>query len=338
MARQGRRTSTALADDLFDKYVLPKAALAIILAASLAGTAVSLRLAGDWSLAAAGATWAYLVALGVLTGGLLWKHGFVRPADLETGADEYCARMYGRFDRFAAASLAVVLAAGAVVLQRYLAAGHGRLLVGSLGASLLALAAAGSAQVARSQPVDRQFRHPLGVLALAAAAAAVVLTAAAEVALRSGDSAALVVRALHLLAFSVWVGGAVWNIFAAVPTGQEYPTPAVVRAAGEQLERFRWAVRFVIPTILLTGLYQAVDGLGVGAAAYVESLLGLTVLGKLAVIGVLFAIFKLCPMWRACSPIDGVCDLAHGSGGDGGEDAGDTGATTTTTTTGEADD
>jgi putative copper export protein len=180
------------------------------------------------------------------------------------------------------------------------------------------------------------------VLALVAAVAAVVLTAAAEVALRSGDSAALVVRALHLLAFSVWVGGAVWNIFAAVPTGQEYPTPPVVRAAGEQLERFRWAVRFVIPTVLLTGLYQAVDALGVGAAAYVESLLGLAVLGKLAVVGVLFVIFKLCPMWRACSPIDGVCDLAHGDGGGGEEDAADTGAATTTTaataTTEEADD
>lgn len=335
MAQQGQRTSTALADDLFDKYVLPKAALAIILAASLAGTAVSLRLSGDWSLLAAGATWLYLVALGVLTGGLLWKHGFVRPADLETGADEYCARMYGRYDRFAAASLAVVLAAGVAVLWRYRSAGLEPLLVGSLGASLLVLGAAGSAQVARSQSVDRQFRHPLGVLALAAAVAAVALTAAAEVALRSGGLAAVAVRALHLLSFSVWVGGAVWNIFAAVPTGQEYPTPEVVRAAGEQLERFRWAVRFVIPTILLTGLYQAVDGLGVAAATYVESLLGLAVLSKLGLIGVLFAIFKLCPMWRACSPIDGVCDLAHA---DDGGDTADSGTTTTTTTTGEADD
>ena len=93
MAQSEQRTSTALADDLFDKYALPKAALVIILVASLAGTAVSVQLAGVWSLAAVAATWAYLVALGVLTGGLLWKHGFVRPRDLEAGADEYCARM-----------------------------------------------------------------------------------------------------------------------------------------------------------------------------------------------------------------------------------------------------
>jgi hypothetical protein len=40
-------------------------------------------------------------------------------------------------------------------------------------------------------------------------------------------------------------------------------------------------------------------------------------------------------MWRACSPIDGVCDLAHA---DDGGDTADSGTTTTATTTGEADD
>ena len=316
MAQSEQRTSTALADDLFDKYALPKAALIIILVASLAGTAVSVRLAGVWSLVDVAATWLYLVALGVLTGGLLWKHGFVRPRDLEAGADEYCARMYDRFDRIALPALAVTALAGGVVLGRYLGAGVDPLLVSGLGASVLLLGAFGGAQVVRSPPVDDQFRHPFGVLALAAAISAVVLTATAEVALRSGGVPAVGVRSLHLLAFAVWVGGAVWNIFVAVPTGQEHPTPPVVRAAGQQLERFRWAVRFVIPTIALTGLYQAVDGLGTTAATYVDSLLGLAVLSKLALIGVLFAIFKLCPMWRACSPIDGVCDIAEAGDAD----------------------
>ena len=177
------------------------------------------------------------------------------------------------------------------------------------------LGAFGGAQVLRSPPVDDQFRHPFGALALAAAVTAVVLTATAAVSLRSGGAPAVGVRSLHLLAFAVWVGGAVWNIFVAVPTGQEHPTPPVVRAAGQQLERFRWAVRFVIPTIALTGVYQAVDGLGVSSAVYLDSLLGLVVLSKLGLIGVLFVIFKLCPMWRACSPIDGVCDLADADDG-----------------------
>jgi len=315
MAQSEQRTSTALADDLFDKYVLPKAALTIILVASLAGTAVSVQLSGVWSLGEVAATWAYLVALGVLTGGLLWKHGFVRPRDLETGADEYCARMYGRFDRIAVPALAVTALASGVVLGRYLAAGVDVRLVAGLAAAVVSLAAFGGAQALRSPPVDAQFRHPFGVLALAAALAAVVLTASAEVALRSGGAAATGVRSLHLLAFSVWVGGAVWNIFVAVPTGQEHPTPPVVRAAGQQLQRFRLAVRFVIPTIAVTGLYQAVDGLGASPATYLDSLLGLAVLSKLALVGVLFVIFKLCPMWRACSPIDGVCDLAEAPDG-----------------------
>jgi putative copper export protein len=323
MAQSEQGTSTALADDLFDKYALPKAALAVILVASLAGTAVSVRLAGAWSLVVVGATWIYLVALGVLTGGLLWKHGFVRPRDLEAGADEYCARMYDRFDRIAVPALVVAALSAGLVLGRYLGAGVDPLLVAGLGVAVLLLGAFGGAQAVRSPPVDAQFRHPFGVLALAAAVAAVALTATAEVALRSGGFADVGVRSLHLLAFAVWVGGAVWNIFVAVPTGQEHPTPPVVRAAGQQLERFRWAVRFVIATIALTGVYQAVAGLGVSAAVYVETLLGLVVLSKLGLVGVLFAIFKLCPMWRACSPIDGVCDLAaaEDSSSDGPEDA-----------------
>jgi len=114
---------------------------------------------------------------------------------------------------------------------------------------------------------------------------------------------------LHLLAFAVWIGGAVWNIFVAVPSGQERPRVDVVAAAAEQLERFRWAVRFVIPTVFFTGVYQAVDAIGLNALVYVTSTIGLAVLARAAFIGILVVIFKLCPMWRACSPIEGVCDL-----------------------------
>jgi len=84
----------------------------------------------------------------------------------------------------------------------------------------------------------------------------VVITALAKVASRGFDPVAGLIRVLHLLTFAVWVGGAVWNIFVAVPTGQVRPTIAVVRAASQQLERFCWAVRFIIPTILLTGVYR----------------------------------------------------------------------------------
>ncbi|MFC7193943.1 hypothetical protein ACFQL4_03630 [Halosimplex aquaticum] len=120
--------------------------------------------------------------------------------------------------------------------------------------------------------------------------------------MRGFDPVAAGVRILHLLTFAVWIGGAVWNIFVAVPTGQKRPTVRVIQAAGEQLERFRWAVRFIIPTLFLTGLYQAVDSLGTNGSSYLGSTVGVAVLAKVGFIGLLVVIFKLCPMWRACSP------------------------------------
>ncbi|ACV49376.1 hypothetical protein [Halomicrobium mukohataei] len=127
--------------------------------------------------------------------------------------------------------------------------------------------------------------------------------------MRGLDPVAAGVRILHLTAFAVWVGGAVWNIFVAVPTGQKRPTIGVVRAAGQQLERFRWAVRFIVPTLLVTGLFQAVDSLGTAVTSYLGSGVGVAVLAKVGCIGLLVVMFKLCPMWRACSPIEGVCEL-----------------------------
>ncbi|GAB7012331.1 hypothetical protein [Halolamina salina] len=313
-------TTAEQPDALFDRYTLPKVALGVILAASLAGTWVTATLDGTATLAGAVAKWLYLVGLGVLTGGLVWKHVFVRPADLGDDAADYCAEMYDRFDRIAAGATVVLAVSGAVVLREYVAVfGPTTALVGyaALVGALLAMALV---QILGSEAVERQFRTPTGVVTLGLALAVVVATAVAEVAVTGLDPAAVVVRVLHLVAFAVWVGGAVWNIFVAVPTGQKRPTVPVVRAAGEQLERFRWAVRFVIPTLFLTGLYQAVDGLGVNAEAYLGSAVGLTVLAKVGFIGVLVVVFKLCPMWRACSPIEGVCELDE-LGGEGTADS-----------------
>ena len=302
-------------DALFDRYTLPKVALAIILVASLVGAWVTTALSGGTGITLAIARWAYFVALGVLTGGLVWKHAFVRPADLGTGAADYCAAMYHRFDRIAALAILALLAGAPLVVGRYLAAfgrTPGTLAYGLLVLGLVTIVAANSR---RRGDVTAQFRSTAGVAALALAVAVVVATAVAEVSLRGFDPAAAAVRVLHLLAVAVWLGGAVWNIFVAVPTGQERATVPVVQAAGEQLERFRWAVRGIIPTLLLTGLFQAVDGLGTTLATYLGSTVGLAVLAKLGFVGVLVVIFKLCPLWRACSPIEGVCDLEEIGGG-----------------------
>ncbi|MGB9963623.1 CopD family protein [Halobacterium hubeiense] len=314
MADVTHEPAGTVADDLFDKYLLPKAALAVILAASLVGTALTLDLAGQWSPLLALAKWAYLVALGVLLGGLLWKHGFVRPGDVDAAGD-YCAELYRRFDRIAAGALAVLAVTGVASLA-VVYADAPLAIRAALAAALAATLAAGAVDAADDAPVPERFRTPAGVLALAGAVLTVSLSAVADVALAGGGLVPAASRVVHLLAFAAWVGGAVWNIFVAVPTGQLRPTPAVVQAAGEQLERFRWTVRFVIPTLVLTGAYQSVDALGTSVGTYVGTTVGLAVLAKLGFVAVLFAIFLACPMWRACSPIDGVCDLDDAEVGD----------------------
>lgn len=305
--------ATANPDDLFDKYLLPKVALTVILAASLVGTVVTDQLAGQLTVVTA-AKWVFLVTVGVVTGGLVWKHLFVRPQDVGADASKYCAAMYARFDRITLGAAVILAVSGFVVLDSYRATLAGGVPLAGFTSVVVLWIVVLVVSARRSVSIESAFRSPLGLLALALAVLVVVAMAFAEVAMRGGRLPAAVVRSIHLLAFASWIGGAVWNIFVAVPTGQERPTLAVVRAAGDQLERFRWAVRFIIPTLIVTGLYQAVDALGVEVGAYLSSYVGWLVLAKVGSIGLLFVIFKLCPMWRACSPIDGVCDLEDGGG------------------------
>jgi len=302
-------SSESTASALFDRYLLPKVALVVILAASLLGTWVSLRLLARAEPPVVLAKWGYFVALGVLVGGLCWKHAFVRPADLDAGAGDFCAEMYRRFDWIAIAAVVVLFAGGLVTLSTYVDVLGWSPSVGSfatlLGTSVLLV----GATAASGAPIETQFRRPIGLLTLGVVLGLLAATAHLEVAIRGVGPVGAGVRLLHLLAFAVWIGGAVWNIFVAVPTGKRRPTTAVVRAAGEQLERFRWAVRLVFPTIVLTGAYQSVDALGRAPDVYLETTIGLAVLGKVGAIGVLVGIFLLCPMWRACSPIEGVCEI-----------------------------
>jgi len=302
------RADTNVSSDLFDKYVLPKVALTVILIASLIGTWTTGQL-GHQRIIVTIAKWPYIVSLGVLTGGFVWKHLFVRPHDLGTDAREYCSQMYARFDKVATGAVLVLLLSGPVVLVGYASAlGTSPFVIG-FGALFAMWIGTVVTTTRSSAPVSEQFRRPAGLLALVLAVVVVIITALAEVSLRSLEPVAAIIRVLHLLAFAAWVGGAVWNIFVAVPTGQKHPTTAVAQAAGEQLERFRWAVRIIIPTLFATGFYQAVDALGLHLGNYLHGLVGVAVFAKIGLIGMLVVIFKLCPMWRACSPIDGVCDL-----------------------------
>jgi len=162
--------------------------------------------------------------------------------------------MYARFDRITLLALLAIVPGTYVVLTQYAATLDDSLFVATLAVTVGGLVLLTAVDALRHGSVDESFRSPIGVLVFGLAIGAVTLTAVAEVGLRAADTMAMVIRILHLLAFTVWIGGAVWNIFVAVPTGKERPTTAVISAAGEQLERFRWTVRFIIPTLLATGL------------------------------------------------------------------------------------
>lgn len=68
-------------------------------------------------------------------------------------------------------------------------------------------------------------------------------------------------------------------------------------------------VRFALPLVIVTGLYQAYRLIGLDVTALFVLPIGVLILAKLALVFSLIAIFLACPMWRVCSPIAGVCDI-----------------------------
>jgi len=144
--------------DLFNRYTLLKIALAVILAASLVGTRVTVTLAGGTMIDTV-TKWAYFVAMGVLIGGLLWKHVFVCLGDLATKADAYCAEMY---DWIAAGVIAVMAVSGSVVFVEYTGQ-ISSILTATFGVGLLVSVVLGSTVTWRGGSVTAQFRHPLGL-------------------------------------------------------------------------------------------------------------------------------------------------------------------------------
>ncbi len=253
---------------------------------------------------------------GTAAGGLLWAWQVVAPAARLVGgpdSEAYAARQMALFRRLERWAWLVAAAGGAALAPTYWAvAGPARL------AERLALAAAlGAAALwgwrAWTTPGTRT-EAPGPAAAYAARSLAVVtavlwLAGALQVWHDGfGDWQVLIWRLLHLAAFAAWFGGAVWNVGIAVRAARADLSVAVVVAANAQLERFRRIVRVALPLILVTGLLQVHAYVGFTRWAW-SGLFGHFVLIKLGLIGLLVVIFMTCPMWHACSPIAGMCDL-----------------------------
>lgn len=318
-------TPEMVSSKLLDKYVLPKVALTVITIAAAAGVTLSALRQGDpaWGLVAA--KWAAFLALAAWTGLTFWRTALLPPAVAirpTEGAQDYGldqVRRFRRFERVAALTLfptlaytllAVAGAAGAAGAVSAAPAPY------SSGAMVL-LTALGIAYLTRPGREESwaQVRAGTGRAVLTMALGLILLGALAfmEVALQEGEGGLpwllALNRWLHMAAFSLWFGGAVWNIFIAVPSGLERLNMDTIITANAQLERFRWAVRVILPTILVTGLVQGYHIVGLRPLALIDTTLGRLIALKLGLIVALVVIFITCPMWRACSPIAGVCNL-----------------------------
>lgn len=275
---------------------LPKVAFTLITLASLAGASLTATLAGVTGVPLV-ARWLSMWAVALAGGFAAWRVFYLRRSDPQAEQAKLealnttalgRARTVGRWVApIVAASIAGPL------LTPYLA--FQPLVQWGLVAALTGIAAALSAGVDRL---------PAASAVLALSALAVSLWSYAD----AGSGWAGWVRLAHLAAFTLWLGGALWNIAVAMPAGRKHPNVDAVIAGAHQLDRFRWVVRFSLPTIIITGLIMA-GAYRALPVSWWTALPGALIPLKVLAIVALVVVFITCPLFRHCSPVQGVCDL-----------------------------
>lgn len=274
---------------------LPKAAFVLISIASLVGVYFTGRMHGLEGVALVW-RWLHFWGLALATGMLAWRLFYLRAAEPGLSPQRITAHhdaLLGRV-RVVSRYLVPLLLLGAPVpwFVEYLTP----LQAGALTAASLCVAAA------------VVFAHAGRVSALAAFLVGVTGLALWGWFDSAGVASVIAVRTVHLLAFAAWLGGALFNLGAAVPAGRMHANIDAVVAGARQLERFRWVVRFALPTVIVTGVWMALRYAGVGSSFWISGL-GLLVPVKLLLIVALVVIFITCPLYRACSPVRGVCNV-----------------------------
>jgi len=275
---------------------LPKVAFTLISIASLAGatlTSSGMGLAWPETLLRWLALWSLALAGGFLT----WRVAYVR--DHEEGADHdsvtalndtafWYADRLGRW----VSVLLVLGAAGALVVPTVSGTEWVQwgLVAGALTTSALLAVGMRRASVA------------------SAALAVVAVTLVGWSWLDAGTGWPMWLRLAHLTAFALWLGGALWNIGVAMPAGRQHPVVPAVLAGARQLDRFRWVVRFALPTIIITGLFMA-GAYRLLPLSWWTTFPGVLIPLKVMAIVALVVVFITCPLFRHCSPVQGVCDI-----------------------------
>lgn len=274
---------------------LPKVAFTLITLASMGGAFFTGRGMGLEPMAL-GMRWLTLWSLALAGGFLAWRVCYLRAHETDVD-DDAIARLNDsaltRADQVArwVAPIVFLGAPGALVVPPAMIDPSLRwgMVIGSVLLAGLLLSGV--------------TRKATAILALAV----VTLLLAAWATTDAGTDWHGLVRMLHLTAFSLWLGGALWNIAVAMPAGRAHPNLDAVLAGARQLDRFRWVVRFVLPTIILTGVFMA-WGYRVMPMEWWLSYPGVLIPLKVLAIVALVVVFITCPLFRHCSPVQGVCN------------------------------
>lgn len=303
-------TSTSL----LDKYVLPKVALTVISIASFVGVWLTMTTHSAGTLLQVLTRWLHLISFAFLTGGMMWKGLFARPAEQPEQRSyftRFTAASYARYRSLIRVILPIFVVTATFDLFRFAGWQVASWLIWFEAILIAAIAVTASYDIFREVNKDDPFRERnTARLLFALLLADAFAIAAFDVNLaQNGQAWPLIIRTIHLAAFGAWFGGAVWNIFITVPAARKIVSLPVVIAASQQLERFRVAVRIILPTLIITGLIQAYPYVGLNPRALVTSTFGWLILTKLILIVILIGVFITCPMWRACSPISGMCKI-----------------------------
>ena len=297
---------------LLDKYVLPKVALTVITIASFIGTwlTMSTHGAGTWFQVVT--RWLHLISFAALAGGYMWKGLFVHPAQKQAQQPyftQFTAVSFARFRRLTQIMLSIFVLTAVYDLFRFGSWGVSWLVAAEVSLLTIIVLTIGADAYGRRQEDPFAQRNLARFILLLLLLDAAVQAGFDVMLAQGGGLQPWFVRWLHLAAFGLWFGGAVWNIFITVPAARNIVSLPVVVAASQQLERFRIAVRVILPTLIVTGFIQAYRYVGFNLHALTAATFGWLILTKLLLIGVLIIVFLTCPMWRACSPISGMCKL-----------------------------
>jgi hypothetical protein len=164
--------------------------------------------------------WLHLISFATLAGGFMWKALFARPAQKQTQQPyfaQFTAASFARFRRIAQIALPIFGITAVYDLLRFAGWGAGQIVKVEIYLLAMIVLAAG-VDVYGHRPNNPFTQRNLARLILLLLLMDALVQAGFDVTLAQGGGMwPWLVRWLHLAAFGLWFGGAMWNIFITVP-------------------------------------------------------------------------------------------------------------------------